>query len=300
MHGHRRFAWSFLFTLATVAGCKDAVPSQQESPPSAPEASVAFDPDRAGTIEGQVRWSGELPVVEPCRAWVQISMDGRGERVVRENPNAPAIDPKGRGVAGAVIFLHGVDPKQARPWDHPPVRVEQRDYRLHVCQGDAEAHSGFVRRGDTIEMVSRQPIYHSLRAGGAAFFTLTFPDPDQPLTRRLDRRGVVELSSAAGYWWMRGYLFVDDHPYYARTDAEGRFVLKQVPPGRYEVVCWLPSWHKGLQERNQDTARVWRLHFRPPVVQAQTVELAPATTGSAGFTISPEAFEIERPAVAGR
>ena len=58
----------------------------------------------------------------------------------------------------------------------------------------------------------------------------------------------VELTSGAGHYWMRAYLMVAEHPYYALTNADGRFVLPQVPPGRYEIVCWLPILPAGGHE----------------------------------------------------
>ena len=131
-----------------------------------------------------------------------------------DNPNKPRVDPHTRGVGNAVVFLRGVDPQRARPWDHPPVCVEQADYRIEIRQGQAHSAYGFVRRGERVEMVSTQEAFHSLHAGGAAFFTLAFPDPNEPCSRHLNEKGVAELTSAAGYFWMRGYLFVDDHPYY--------------------------------------------------------------------------------------
>jgi hypothetical protein len=140
-------------------------------------------------------------------------------------------------------------------------------------------------------MVSREGQFHALHAGGAAFFTLTFPDPDRPRKRRLPSRGLVELSSAAGYYWMRAYLFVDDHPYYTRTDAQGRFHFDRVPPGRYEVVCWHPSWVEKGHDRDPETSLVCRVFFREPVQRPRQVELAPRGSASVEFTLSAADFE---------
>ena len=38
--------------------------------------------------------------------------------------------------------------------------------------------------------------------------------------------------------WMQAYLGVYDHPYFMVTDADGRFTLKDVPPGTYVVEAW--------------------------------------------------------------
>jgi hypothetical protein len=46
--------------------------------------------------------------------------------------------------------------------------------------------------------------------------------------------------------WMEARLRVFDHPYFAITNAEGRFELKQVPRGRWRVVYWHElGFHKG-------------------------------------------------------
>ena len=255
------------------------------APPAAVEAGTFFDPSTAGTIEGRVTWIGEPPTIPLLRGWTDVASEGIPAKKHEEpNPNAPRIDPVSGGIGNAVVFLRGVDPRRGRPWDLPPVRVQQRDYRLLVQQGDAADRDGFVRRGDRIEMVSTGPVFHVLHATGAAYFSLAFPEPDRPRSHSLDRPGVVELASGAGYFWMRAYLFVDDHPYYTPSDALGRFRLPQVPPGRYEVVCWLPDWHEAGHDRDPETSLVVRVKYRPPVEHVQALEVGPNRTEAVQFT----------------
>jgi hypothetical protein len=280
-----------LIGVVVLPGCDDiAAPAEPPAEPVA-AADCDFDAATAGTIRGQVTWQGAIPEVPGYRAPISPGTEHAGQpRRFWPNPNVPHIDPAGKGVAGAVLFLRGVDPRRARPWDHPPVRVELRDYQSHVCQGDHDGRSGFVRRGDAITMVSRQDLYHALRVRGAAFFTRAFPDADQPCSHLLERNGIVELSSGCGYFWMRGWLFVDDHPYYTHSDAEGRFTLPQVPPGRYELVCWLPDWHEAFRELDAETALICRLTFRPPVEIVQPVQLAPRQTQTVSIRLDANRF----------
>ena len=231
MNGRARssFGWGAALLCASVlAGCDADTPLTPPAPPPV-DSSTQFDPQTAGAIVGQVTWAGDLPVVAPFQAPVSpLCEQVRGPKRDWPNPNAPIIDPQNRGV-GAVVFLRGVDPQRAHPWALDPVRVESRDYQIRIRQGDAEGGVGFVHRGDRIELESKQNVFQSIQARGADFFALTFPDEGTVRSRVLDRDGVVELSSNAGQFWMRAYLFVDDQPYYARTGADGRFALQKVP-----------------------------------------------------------------------
>jgi hypothetical protein len=206
------------------------------------------------------------------------------------NPNAPTVDPAGRGVANAVVYVKGVNPEESRPWQHEPVTVFLRDYQLRVEQGDNTAATGFVRRGDRIEVVSRETRFHLARAGGAAFFTLSLLEPFKARSRTLTQKGVVELTEASGYYWLRAYLFVDDHPYYTRTDAEGNFTVKNVPPGHYQTVAWLPSWHIAGHERDAEARSICRLFYRPPVERTQPVQVPPHGDVTLEFTFREKLF----------
>src|SRR5262245_21412038 len=287
-----RYQVGLLTTLGMLAaGCA-------EKPPAAAVASLAqpqpaagrhFDAAQTGTVSGEVVWTGEVPKVPDL--WVRtLISDPPGLRRFRPDPNAPGIDADSHGVGGAVVFLRGVDPERAAAGPHEAVRVVMSDFEIAVEQGPRTGRVGIVRRGDVVEMVSAEKAFHSLRASGAAFFTLPFPDPDQPARRRLTETGVVELSSGAGYFWMRAHLFVADRPCYAFTDERGWFTLPQVPAGRYELVCWMPNWHVRRHDRDPETGRVSRLTFAPPVELVQPVQVVPGEITPATFRVSEEAF----------
>ena len=291
LRGSRLNGLLWLQALA-VLGCQ---PESQKPPTDsiAEPAALArrFDPATCGRVSGRVTWEGDVPSAPPFEVWSLVSQpDGSRQKHLEPNPNLPQVNPRTRGVAYAVVYLRGVDPERSRPWDLDPVRVEQRQQGFHVLQGGVDSRFGFVRRGASVELVSREPLFHSLHASGAEFFTLAFPDPDDPCPRRLSRKGLVELSSAAGYYALRAYLFVDDHPYYARTNSEGSFVLEGVPAGQYDLVCWLAGWLPAREERDPETAITSRLFFRPPAEIVQPVAVAPGATCERHFTLSSASF----------
>tara|TARA_B100000902_G_C27133587_1_gene824923 strand:- start:48 stop:758 length:711 start_codon:yes stop_codon:yes gene_type:complete len=44
--------------------------------------------------------------------------------------------------------------------------------------------------------------------------------------------------------WMKSWVLVSDHPYFAVTDEKGNFVIEGIPAGTYEVVCWQEKFGK--------------------------------------------------------
>ena len=44
--------------------------------------------------------------------------------------------------------------------------------------------------------------------------------------------------------WMKAWVLVSDHPYFAVTDSNGNFSIDGIPAGSYEVVCWQEKFKK--------------------------------------------------------
>jgi Polysaccharide lyase family 4, domain II len=285
MNGSVRFTFAALLTA--LVGCDPAASTAPTQPPS-PSRSTHFDPAHTGTLQGRVTWKGALPSVPDYRSPANpLALEKGNPWLNWYNPHAPVIDAKSRAIAGAVVFLDAVEPDASRPWEHPPVRVAIRDHRFHVFQGETETPGaiGFVRRGDTVEFVSRQDAFFAIQLRGARFYSLPFPDRDKPRTLCLDTAGIVELISGSGQFWTRGYLFVSDHPYFARTDAQGQFTLPSVPPGKYRLTCWLADWREESRELDADTGLLWRVTYRPPFHVSQPARVETGRNTTVDFTL---------------
>jgi hypothetical protein len=296
MRGRAAFGVLMMVAIAAAFGGCDEAPLttyfEPEQRPAAPAVlGTVFDAASAGGIVGRITWKGNLPHVEPFLAPVSpLSEQPNGPKLLWRNPHTPCIDSRTNGVAGAVVFLRGIDPARAHPRDLPPVQVDVHSCQLHVHQGDVDAMTGFVHRGDTVSIVSNDERFQAVRARGSAFFTLTLPDRGHAHERRLQDSGVVELSSNAGQFWMRAYLFVSDHPYFARTDSQGAYTLDRVPPGNYELACWLPDWHVASHELDAETALITRVTFSPSVVKLRNVTVKPHGSEAADMTFSLDDF----------
>ena len=72
---------------------------------------------------------------------------------------------------------------------------------------------------------------------------------------RFDKLGAVKLGCNI-HDWMSGVILVVPTPYFAMTDADGAFTLRDLPPGTYGVV----AWHEGSKAQGRrhgaDASRV--------------------------------------------
>lgn len=275
MH-HRTTRTLCLAWLIAFAGC--ASDTHDDTPPE-PTPIVGplganFDAKSTGTISGAAIWQGDIPKAEEhLTRRLAFNPEMHTYPMRWSTPHVPKVDVKSNGIENAVVFLRHVDLSLSKPWDHAPARIEIDDRQLVIAQGKQLSGVGFVRPGESVEMVNIDTKYHNLKAGGAAFFGIPMYTQNAPHRRTFTQPGVVDLRCAAGYYWLHAHLFVVEHPYYVRTDSSGRFELNQVPPGDYELVCWLPSWHTERAERCPETGIVIRYAWKPPVEQTQRIRV---------------------------
>jgi plastocyanin len=85
-----------------------------------------------------------------------------------------------------------------------------------------------------------------------------------------DRPGTVQVLCNL-HALMTAYVVVLEEPYFAVTDASGRFTLRDVPPGRYRVRVWNERSRRGLEKDVELGAGTDRLPL------AVTADLAPST-----------------------
>jgi hypothetical protein len=252
--------------------------------PVASDLGSAFDSSRTGSVSGHVRWVGSRPTVDPIKL-TQVPSPPGGKTEIA-NPNAPDISDD-NGVADAVVFLSGVDTARSMPWPHSPVTVEVDRDVIAIRQGSSQGRYGVVRRGTEVEFVTREAAaLHTIRGRGPSFFTQMIPTPDQPVRRVLAENGVVELSSGSGYFWLRGYLVVSDHPYVGITGSDGSFRFDSVPDGEYDIICWKANWQIDRLERDPEWLGPVRLYFRPPVQIRQRVAVKAGGAQTIDFALS--------------
>ena len=103
--------------------------------------------------------------------------------------------------------------------------------------------------GQDFTMRNSDPIIHNVRSLSEENrpFNIAQPTgtPDR-IKRFGNKEGPIELRCDF-HRWMRAYIFVMEHPFFAITDAQGRFQINNLPPGEYTLATWHESFGKNKQ-----------------------------------------------------
>jgi plastocyanin len=95
-----------------------------------------------------------------------------------------------------------------------------------------------------------------------------------------DKPGVVILGCNI-HDWMVGYVYVSDSPYFAKTDAQGKAVLTDVPPRGYVVRVWHPQLAvaEDATRKNVDASRGQRAEVAWTITLKSEVRIRRAPVG---------------------
>ena len=134
-----------------------------------------------------------------------------------------------RDNGNAVVYIDKIPGKRFMP-PSSPITLDQVNLTFvpHVLP---------VIVGATVAFPNSDEIRHNVFSPGPPRFDLgTYP---QKTTKYylFDKPGVWTMLCNV-HAEMSAYVVVVETPYFARTEKDGRFVLKDVPPGKYTLKVW--------------------------------------------------------------
>jgi plastocyanin len=144
-------------------------------------------------------------------------------------------DRNGQAVQDAVVYATPLDAPVPAAGSSTPAVIAQENYAF-------VPYVTVVRPGTPLRFPNRDPHDHHLKSLSAAnpFELRVYNRKEEPAPVAFDTPGEVALVCHL-HDWMRGYIFVADTPYAAKTDKAGNALLRDLPPGKYEVKAWAPN-----------------------------------------------------------
>jgi plastocyanin len=135
----------------------------------------------------------------------------------------------------AFVYLEGVTAGKPLPTTAIQINNQGCLYVPYVQGGTV---------GAKIEVVNSDDILHNVHSyvGRRTLWNLGLPIRGMKVPKRLPSRPGLLQFKCDLHEWMRGWIHVMEHPYFAVTDAAGAFRIDDVPAGSYTLVVWHERW----------------------------------------------------------
>lgn len=150
---------------------------------------------------------------------------------------AVVLSPAGLPVQDTAVVLEPLSPVKLK--GHPMASIAQRDREFIP-------YVTIVQTGTSVDFPNNDTIRHhvySFSAPKKFEIKLYAGKPGQPVL--FDRPGEVVIGCNI-HDWMEAYVLVVETPWFAKTAADGKAVVANVPPGHYRLRLWHPQ-QKALQ-----------------------------------------------------
>ena len=182
----------------------------------------------AGSVKGTVLFEGEPPVQDTLKR-------DSDPKCSKEKADEKIVVAKGKLRDVVVRIKNGTAGKHTAP--ATPVFVDQKDcsYTPRVV-GIVAGQKLLVRNSDNT--------FHNVWGQVAGKDSFNKPQGPKAADLTLDAGAkagdVLELKCGV-HGWMRAYVAVQDHPYFAVTDGAGKFEIKGLAQGKYTLEAWHPT-----------------------------------------------------------
>ena len=190
-------------------------------------------------------------------------------RIELRDSKDPAVRKK-QDYSGVVVWLERVDKANApKP---APIRAK-------ILQKDKSfiPHVLTVPIGSIVDFPNLDPVFHNAFSNydGQVFDVGLYP-PGSSRSVRFARPGIVRIFCNI-HSSMTAIVAVVDSLYYETTKSDGRFELRDVPPGEYQ----LKVFHERATVASMNAAQ------RPVMVTGQSATLPPITVSESGYLSIP-------------
>lgn len=192
--------------------------------------SVSAGPaDASASVKGIVKFDGVAP--KPTR--IDMSQD---PLCAKAHPTPATTEDivvgTSGGLANVVVYISdGLTSHDFQPPQQPAL-LEQKgcQYKPHVLALEANQKLDVVNSDETTHNIHPSP-------SNNREWNMTQPH-GMPLEKTFAREEIAIPVKCNVHPWMKGYIAVFKHPYFAVTDKNGNFELKGVPPGTYTITAW--------------------------------------------------------------
>jgi len=184
----------------------------------------------AGTINGTVTYVGKVPNLRP----VSVEAEPVCARKHATIPNEALVLGNGNTMANILVaVVKGLPAGKTWPAPKEPVVMDQVgcQYVPHVMG---------IMVGQPFKVLNSDGILHNVHALPKVnrAFNMAMPPSRKEATETFAKEEGVFTIKCDVHPWMHSYLAVFSHPFFAVTGKDGKFSIKDLPAGTYEIQAW--------------------------------------------------------------
>jgi plastocyanin len=208
--------------------------------------------DSTASLKGVVKFEGAAP--KPSR--IEMSQDPVCSKAHSTPPTTEeVVVGASGGLANVVVYISdGLTSHDFQPPQEPAV-LEQKgcQYKPHVLAIQASQKLDVVNSDETTHNIHPMP-------NNNREWNMTQPH-GMKLEQTFAREEVSILVKCNVHPWMKGYIAVFKHPYFAVSDKNGDFELKGLPPGTYTITAWQEKLGTKMQKVTVGAGEAKTLEF---------------------------------------
>src|SRR4051812_29035476 len=154
-----------------------------------------------------------------------------------------------KGLANVFVYVKEGAQKAAPKGESPLLDQAGCLYQPYVL-GAMTGQEITIRNSDTF----MHNVHAMPRVSGNEAFNLAQFVKNQTNKKKFDKQEVLLRMQCDVHPWMFAFIGVTDTPYFAVTDKDGKFTIKDLPPGKYTLEAVHPKAGKKSQEITVDAS----------------------------------------------
>ena len=213
------------FLALALFGCSSSQPTSKQ-PAAAKAPTLNIDPATAGTITGVVNFTGAAPKMKP--------LDMTQDPGCPSSPQpSEAVVLSGNKLTNVFIYVKEGLPQGTFAVPTEPVVLDQKGCRYNP-------HVLGIMVGQPLKITNTDSADHNIHdmPSNNQPFNESQKPTDKPVTKTFTKPEIMIPVQCNQHPWMRAYISVLTHPYFAVSAADGSFEIKNLPAGTYTIAVW--------------------------------------------------------------
>ncbi len=222
-----------------ACGEKETTAPTETAAPAGSAAPTPIDQATVGSVTGKVSFDGTKPKLG------RIMMD-QDPVCVQKHSGPVFAEDSAVNDNGTLpnVFVHVKAGAEKYTFAVPttPAEIDQEGcvYKPHVLG---------VQVGQTLQILTKDPTTHNIHPmpKDNREWNISQAPNAAPLEQKFSRAEIMIPVKCNQHPWMKAYIGVTKHPFFAVTGKDGTFTIGGLPPGDYTIEAWTATF--GAQEQ---------------------------------------------------